>query len=162
MRGICIVFVLLLSLSLDMVNGKGLMSILLALAIVQNHGLHGNELFCTLLCLLTYIVVSPHKKGLTFLLLPSPLLFFPPRAQYRYIILLHSQPLDFPPTQTRLSGFQKAMTRNLSNTVFQQQNPVACSTVQQPTASSSIGWGIRSIRSQGSSSLPSPLWGCRR
>lgn len=35
MRGICIVFVLLLSLSLDMVNGKGLMSILFALAIVQ-------------------------------------------------------------------------------------------------------------------------------
>lgn len=35
MRGICIVFVLLLSLFLDMVNGKGLMSILFALAIVQ-------------------------------------------------------------------------------------------------------------------------------
>lgn len=35
MRGICIVFVLPLSLSLDMVNGKGLMSILFALAIVQ-------------------------------------------------------------------------------------------------------------------------------
>lgn len=49
MRGICIVFVLLLSLSLDMVNGKGLMSYLFALAIVQkNHGFYGNELFVPL------------------------------------------------------------------------------------------------------------------
>jgi len=69
--------------------------------------------------------------------------------------------------QTHLRGRHKkktALTRPTTTcqkapkTPFQQQNPVACSTVQQPTASLfDMVWGSTRIRSQGSSSLPSPL-----